>query len=154
MNEFLSAIAGKAGLDESVTEKGVGALLSSLKENVPGDTFSGVKELVPNASEIMSKFQNLPQTEEGSGGLSGLMGMASGLLGDKSEQLGSMISMFSKAGFSLDMVKQFLPVVFDYFKTNGSSQLVESISSAVPGLSSYLGDSGKNGIMGKLSNLF
>ncbi len=154
MNDFLSMIAGKAGLDESTAEKGVGALLSSLKDNVPADTFSGVKDLIPDAGNVMNKFQNLPQTEDNSGGLSGLMGMASGLLGGKSEQIGNMVSLFSKAGFSLDMVKQFLPAVFDYIKTNGSESLVQNITKAIPELSSFLGDSDDGSILGKISKFF
>ncbi len=154
MNDFLSLIAGKAGLDESTAEKGVGALLSTLKENVPADTFSGVSNLIPDAGNIMNKFQGLSQSEDNSGGLSGLMGMASGLLGGKSEQIGNMISTFSKAGFSLDMVKQFLPVVFDFIKTNGSSSLLQNITESIPELSSFLGDSKDGNILGKISSFF
>ncbi len=154
MNDFLSMIAGKAGLDEGTTEKGIGALLSSLKDNVPADTFSGVSDLIPDAGNVMNKFQNLPQGEENSGGLSGLMGMASGLLGGDSERIGNMVSQFSKAGFSIDMVKQFIPVVFDYIKTNGSGALLQNITKAIPELSSFLGNSDDKSMLGKISSFF
>jgi len=61
MKAFLNTIAGKAGLDENTTGQGIGALLSSLKGNVPDDIFSGVKNLIPDAAGIMEKFNNLPE---------------------------------------------------------------------------------------------
>jgi len=153
MNELISQIASKAGMDESTTEKGIGALLATVKQHAPEGVFSSIADVVPNSDSILSKFQSIPDNAENGIG-SGLMGMASNLLGGNSEQITTMISMFSKGGFSLDMVKQFLPAVFGYFQNNGSTDVVEKIGQVIPGLSELMSASESGRLLNKISNFF
>ncbi len=151
MSELISQIANAAGMDNETTQNGLGALLATVKEYVPEDTFSGLANAIPGAGSILSNFQSLPDGDSG-GGID-LMGMAAGLLGGQSEQLSTLISMFSKGGFSIDMIKDFLPVVFNYFQNNQSG-VIEKIEEAIPGLSDLLGGSTGGGLIGKISSLF
>jgi len=151
MSELISQIANAAGMDDETTQNGLGALLATVKEYVPEGTFSGLTNAIPGADSILSKFQSLPESDSG-GGVD-LMGMAASLLGGQSDQLSTLISMFSRGGFSIDMMKDFLPVVFNYFQSNQSG-VIEKIEEAIPGLSDLLGGSGGGGLLGKISSFF
>lgn len=152
MNDVIAEIAKKAGLDEQVTENGMGALLATLKKYSPSDNFTSVTSEVPGANEILNKFQSLP--EKAANDSSGILGMASSLFGGKAEQLTTLYSMFSRGGFSMDMIKQFLPAVLDYFQANGSSKLVDSLEQFIPGISKQAGSSGVGNLAGKIGGLF
>ncbi len=154
MNEFLINIAQQAGLDEAATAKGVGAFLSSVKSNLPEDAFSQLTSLIPEAENLLDNFQNLTREAAPSGSLTGVMGMAASLLGGNASKLGTVITLFAKAGFSPEMIKQFLPAVFQYLKANGGNELVQKIVSSIPEIAAILDDSGEDGLLGKVSQLF
>lgn len=154
MADLISEIAAKAGIDAGMAQKGVGALLSTLQKHVPPDAYAKVASAVPNAGSILSSFQSAPSATQGlGGGLAGLAGMAGGLLGGKSEAATMLVSQFSKAGFSLDAVKSFLPVAFGLIKDKLPPDTLKQIEGAIPGLSSLAGGEG-GGIMDKIKKLF
>ena len=153
MTELISSLVSQLGIDKGKAENGMGALLNTVKENASGDIFSSLSSAIPGADTMLSGFAN--QKESGDGGVLGSVSkLAGGLFGGQSDQLTSLVSNFSKAGFSLDMVKQFLPVAFDFLKNNISSEKLSKISGAIPGLDGLLGGSKSGGLMGKLSKLF
>ena len=153
MNDFISKIAGPVGMDGNTVEKGIGALLATVKQHASQDVFSDIANTVPGADTILSKFQSLPERNENNNS-SGYLEMAVGLLTGKSEQISTLLSMFSKGGFSLDMIKRFLPVVFGYFKNNGSGDVVEKIGHVIPGLDEIIGSSDSSDILSKVSKFF
>ncbi|RMF55893.1 MAG: hypothetical protein D6748_14565, partial [Calditrichaeota bacterium] len=126
MNELIAAIANQTGFDSETTQKGLGALLATVKEHAPEDAFTKIASAIPSAGELLSQFQANQNSEENEeSDLSLIAGLASGLFGGKSsEQISTLVSMFSKGGFSLNMIKEFLPAVVNYFQQNGKSDVV------------------------------
>ena len=153
MSNFLTGIAAQAGIDTAQAENGLGALLSTIKEHAPAGDFAEITKAIPGSEGALAKFSNI-SADSSSNMISGLTGLASGVLGGKSEQLATMISMFSKAGFSADSVKSFLPAVFSALTSSGSGGVMDKISNAIPGLSGMLGDEKSGGFMGKVTKLF
>ena len=153
MTELITSLVSQLGIDKKKAENGLGALLNSVKENAPSDIFTDLSSAIPGSDNLLSGFANTKDNASGNL-LGGVSKMAGSLLGGQSQQLSSLITNFSKAGFSLDMVKQFLPVAFNYLKNNMSTESIAKISSAIPGLDTLLGGSKSGGLMGKLSKLF
>ena len=153
MADLLSDLAAKAGIDAGMAQKGVGAVLATLQKQIPADVYSKVAAVIPNAGNILSTFQSAPAPAQG-GGLSGLAGLAGGLLGGKSEAASMMISQFSKAGFSMDTAKAFLPVLLGFLQTKLSPETMKQIEGAIPGLTNLLGGADAGGMFGKIKKLF
>jgi uncharacterized protein (DUF2267 family) len=154
MADFISDLASKAGVDPAMAQKGVGALLTTLQKYIPADTYSKVASAIPNASSILSSFQSAPAAQS-SGGMSGLAGMAGGLLGGKSEAASTLISQFSKAGFSMDSVKSFLPAALGLLKDKISPDTMKAVEGALPGLSTFMGEATVGGgLLDKIKKMF
>ncbi len=154
MSDFISTLASKAGLDTGTAEKGLGALLSTLQQHIPGDAFSQVSSAIPNAGGILSTFQKAAAPAQDSP-LGGLMGMAGTLFGSSSPAASTLMTQFSKAGFSMDTVKTFLPVALQLLKDKLSPETMKLVEGAVPGISSLLGNTDiASGVLGKLKNMF
>jgi hypothetical protein len=152
MSDLLKNIAAQAGIETSQAENGLGALLSTVKEHAPAGDFDEIKNALPGADGALEKFNAI--SEDGSSSMiSGLSGLASGALGGKSEQLTTLISKFSTAGFSANSLKSFLPALASGLTNSDSGGVMEKISSSIPGLSGMMGGE-KSGLMGKVSKLF
>ncbi|MDH4068900.1 MAG: DUF2780 domain-containing protein [Ignavibacteria bacterium] len=150
MTDLIQNLAKSAGIDNSKAEMGLGALLSSVKENVPTDTFSQISSSIPGVGDLLSKFAGGSKSTGDSGGL---MGMAGSLLGGDSKGMTSLISNFSKAGFTMDTAKVFIPVAINLLKDKLSPELMSKVSELVPsGLLS--GGTGKASPVDQIKKLF
>lgn len=155
MADFISDLAAKAGIDAGMAQKGVGALLSTLQKYIPSEAYTKVAAVIPNAGGIVSAFQSAPAAPQ-AGGLD-LASIAGGFLGGKSEAATTLVSQFSKAGFSIDSAKAFLPVILGFLKSKVSPDTMKQIEGALPGLSNLLsglegGEAG--GLLGKVKKMF
>ncbi len=153
MADFIGDIAAKAGIDTSMAQKGVGALLSTLQQHVPADLYSKVSGAIPNAGNLLSTFQSAPASAKGTG-LGDLTGLAGSLLGGKSEVASTLVSQFSKAGFSLDTAKTFLPLVLTFLQSKLSPDTMKQVETAIPGLSNLPGGADAGGLLGNVKKFF
>ena len=139
MTDLIQNLAKSAGVDTSMAQKGLGALLSSVKDNVPSDTFSKISSAVPESGNLLSMFQNAAKSS-GSGG--GMMEAAGNLLGGDAKGVTSLLSNFTKAGFTMESAKAFIPVAIGLLQKHLSPDLMKKIDESIPGVSGLLGGSG------------
>ena len=135
MNELITNLARKAGIDGITARKGLGALLSTIQKSVPPDVFSRLCKEIPDAGGTLSSFQNAVKPSSDGGGL---LDLAGGLLGKDAGALGTLISKFSQAGFSVEGAKSFIPIALSVLKDEVSPDLVQHIDAALPGVSTLL----------------
>ena len=154
MADFISSLASQAGIDSGLAAKGVGALLSTLQKHTPDNVYSDVAAVIPNAGSLLSVFNKATGGSQTAGVGGGLAGMLGGLLGGgKSDAMSMLVGQFSKAGFSMDTAKAFLPVLLQFLQTKLSADTMKGVEQSIPGLGDLLGGQG-NSILGKLSKLF
>ena len=153
MADFISDLAAKAGIDTSLAQKGLGAILTTLQKHVPSDVYSKVSGAIPNAGNLLSAFQSAPAAPK-SAGLGDLANLVGGLLGGKSEAASTLLSQFAKAGFSIDTAKTFLPVLFSVLKERLPPETMKQVENTIPGLSNLLGGTDTTGLFGKVKKLF
>jgi len=135
MTDLVSRIAQKAHLDNSTVQQGLGALLSTIQKQVPGDTFAKISEAIPETVGLLSTFQQrTSQSNEGGG----VLNLAGGLLGKDAGALGTLISQFSSAGFSVETAKSFIPIALSALKDRISPETMQQVDAALPGVSSLL----------------
>ena len=135
MNEFVTNLAQRAGIDDNAAQKGLGALLSTIQRNVPADTFTKLSTAIPDTGGILSSFQKVAKPSSDGGGL---LDLAGGLLGKDAGALGTLISQFSKAGFTVESAKSFIPIALNLLKDKISPDLMKQIDTALPGVSNLL----------------
>jgi len=153
MADLISEVAAKAGIDSGLAQKGMGALLASLQDKLPAGAFSKVSSAVPNAASLVSAFQTSSGSSQ-QGASPSLGGLVGNLLGGQAESISNIISQFSKAGFTLDSAKAFIPVAIGLLKDKLPPETIKQVENAVPGLSSLLSDKDAGGLLGKVKNLF
>lgn len=153
MSDFISNLASQAGINSGMAEHGTGALLASLKGNVSADVFSSMLGGIPNASSLMNGFETLKKKSPASSD-SPLMNVAGSLLGGQSKAAASLLSNFSTAGFSVDNLKTFLPVIMGLLKSQLSDDVMKQVESNVPGLSVLAGSDAGAGLLSKIKSLF
>jgi hypothetical protein len=79
MADIIEDLAGKAGISADLAKKGLGALLTFVKEKVPAESFSKLTRAIPGADNAMAAAE---QSSEASGGvLSAVSGLAGKVFG-------------------------------------------------------------------------
>ena len=127
MSDIVSDLAAQSGLSPDQAKKGLGAVLSYVKESVPEDTFAQVSSAVPESDEIMAAVGS---HEEESGGIIGAVKGAVGkLFGGGSSAL---ISKLSSLGISAEQAQAFLPRVMEFFKSKLPDAVVKQIGGLLP----------------------
>lgn len=131
MNELIAKLTAELGIDESQAMGGVGLLLKMAKEKLGEADFEKIKEAVPEAEALADAA---PDTEEGGGGLMGLVGSIAGSLGgEKLEGAASLAGGFDKLGLDLSMVSKFIPQVMEFIKGKGGGDVVEMLEKLLSG---------------------
>lgn len=131
MNELIAKLTAELGIDESQAKGGLGLLLKMAKEKLGGADFEKIKEAVPEAEALADAA---PDTEEGGGGLMGLVGSIAGSLGgEKLEGAASLAGGFDKLGLDLSMVSKFIPQVMEFIKGKGGGDVVEMLEKLLSG---------------------
>lgn len=120
------------GVDEKQAGGGAGLILKCVQDNVSGQDFSKLLEMVPGVGELV---QQAPDEKSSGGGLLGAIGgLASAVGGDKFGQLGQLAALaggFSKLGLSPEMVAQFLPIVTAFVQKKGGNEMLEMVQSVL-----------------------
>lgn len=154
MSDFITTLASKSGVNADMARNGTGALLTSLKENLAPDLFQQVTGAIPDASSLMSGFTTAKAGAKTADAASPLANLAGGLLGGSTGAASSLLNNFSVAGFSVDQLKVFMPVVLGLLKSKLSPDVMEKTEKSIPGLSSLLGAGDKGNVLSKVTSLF
>ena len=119
MEDIIAKVAAAAGVDTSVAEKAVGAILGFLKKEAPAEHVATMMEKLPGAEGLIA---NAP-----SGGMFGAMG---GIMG-----LGSQLM---SAGLSMGQVQTVGRTLFSSAREKVGEETMGQIVSAIPGLSQFV----------------
>ncbi len=117
------------GVTEQQATGGAGAIFEAAKSKMSVDDFQNLTQAVPEMDNLLAAVP--PQSGDG---VSKLAGGLSSMLGDSNNTLGTLTSLastFKDLNLSGDMVNQFVPVLVDYVKQNGSAQVATLLQSAL-----------------------
>ena len=76
MSDMITTLATRTGIDPETARKGLGAMLSFAKGQLPPDAFGKVQSAVPGSEEMISSFES-----SGESSSPGLLGTVAGLAG-------------------------------------------------------------------------
>ncbi len=134
MNEMISTLSTRLGLDPEMVEKGLAALLSGLKDHLPPELYSALHNAIPDADAIVSKSaaaadDSAPQ----SGGLlASIVNIAGKVFGGDTSKV---LSELTKLGFSAEQIEQFVIHAFNYLESIVPKEILDQVKSRIPGVS-------------------
>jgi len=129
MSDTISDLAAQSGLTSDQAQKGLGAVLSYLKESLPKEDFAQLSAAVPDSDQMMAAAG---PREESSGGLFGaIAGMAGKLFGG-GDASAALVAKLSSLGISAEQVQAFLPRVLEFLKGRLPDATVKQISALLP----------------------
>lgn len=131
MEEFISSVTGKLGIDSSTATNATSALLGLIKKEGDGSAVSDLFAKLPGASA-------LADTGPASGG-GGMMGKLGGMLGGMTGGAGGGIAALASSGLSPDKIPDFVKTFIEWAKAKVGPDTVNKVVSSVPALKSILG---------------
>lgn len=119
MEDIIAKVAAAAGVDTSIAEKAVGAILGFLKKEAPAEHVETMMAKLPGADALIAMAP--------SGGMFGGMG---GIMG-----LGSQLM---SAGLSMGQVQTVGRTLFASAREEVGEETMGQIVSSIPGLSQFV----------------
>ncbi len=115
-NDLTGMLVSQLGVTQEQAAGGAGSILNYAKQSLSPDDFSKVASSVPGIDSLLGA---VPSAGGGLGGVAGALG--GGSLGG----MAAVASQFSSLGLKADMVKQFTPIILDYVKGTGGSDVMK-----------------------------
>lgn len=120
MDQLISQIATKVGIDDELARRAVEIILNFLNKSAPADKMNVLLDAMPGARDMVSG-------ESGGGGMFGGM-------------MGAMAAMneLTGAGLSMGQVQGVIKQLVGHAKEKAGEDVVNDIVSSIPGLSQFV----------------
>src|SRR4051794_1485773 len=106
VQEIVSTVSQKAGLDPATTEKVVGTIFSVLEHEAEGTSVSSFFARIPGADGLAQKYDVMAAGAASGGGLlSSLQGALGGVLGEKTGALINGVAALKASGLDLAQIR-------------------------------------------------
>jgi hypothetical protein len=129
MEELVTLISQKTGLDAARAEKALGIMLTLVRNQGDKQRVEELFAKLPGAAELAAKHGGDGAAK---GGLLGMLG--GGLMGGPLAAIGKL----QAAGLNMDQIKMLGTTTLDYAKQKAGPELVRQVAGSIPGLSGYV----------------
>jgi hypothetical protein len=138
MSDLANQLATETGVTGEQAHKGLGALLSFLREQLGDETFQKLEAAIPGASSMISNFEAVQGSSQG-GLFETVAALAGKLFGGKAEGGAELLASLSKLGFQPGQIEAFLPKALEFLKNHLPPELIERVLASLPGLAKLTG---------------
>lgn len=135
MEQLITSIASKLGIDEALAQKAISIVLSLVQSQGDDSAVSQLFNKMPGAADLADAGKNALANNSGGGGLMGVVG---NMLGGSAGDVMSAVSQLKSDGLETDQIKDIGGQVLDYAKQQGGDDLVGQITKSIPGLDKFL----------------
>jgi len=135
MQDLITNIATKMGIDEALAQKGISVVLSLVQSQGDDGLVKQLFDKIPGASDLAGLGSSAIETGGDNGGLMGKLG---GMLGGSTGEIMTAVSHLKSEGLQTSQIKELGGEVLDYAKGKGGNDLVDEITSSIPGLAKFL----------------
>lgn len=132
MEQLISQLASRFGIDEALAHKAVGMLLSLLQKQGDGAAVSELFEKLPGAGDLATQYA------DGGGGGGGIGGMLGGLMGGGAGEAMKLVGSLQSDGLSMDQIKGIGGGLLEHAKQEAGEDLVRRAVDGIPGVSDYI----------------
>jgi hypothetical protein len=127
MEELVSRIAAKAGVDETIAQDGLGIILGFLNKEAPAEKMQMVLDALPGASDLLAARAGVSSGGGLLGGLGSMMGGTAGAM--------AALSELNKAGLGMGEIQGLVTELVTYAKEKAGDDVVDEVIAKIPGLS-------------------
>jgi uncharacterized protein (DUF2267 family) len=152
MADFVEILALKTGVKREQAQKGLDALVMTLRERLPDEAFSTITAIIPAARMDAATAVEAFRDQLDFWG-SGLPAMNQKAQPGVQTPLTNILQRLTRSGFSMQEANEFLPVVFQLLKRNLPPDVMRQIDRSVPGLSNLTALQSP-GLLQRLKDLF
>jgi hypothetical protein len=138
MSDLANTVANQTGISSELAQKGLGALLSFLKEHLGDETFGKVESAIPGVEQMISNFTSSPEASKG-GLFETVSAIAGKLFGGKAEEGAKLLASLTKLGFQPEQIQAFLHKALELIKSYLPPELLEQVMAKLPGLAKQPG---------------
>jgi hypothetical protein len=131
MADTIAELASESGVNTEQAKKGLGAVLSTLKEKLPADTFTQIHSAVPDAEGMMAAAEASKEPSGGGGMLGAVKGLAEKLFGGAGAGA-TLMTKLQGLGLSADQVQKFLPNALEFLKGKLPEGVMKQVSALIP----------------------
>ena len=136
MDELISQLTSKLGIDASVAQTATNKAMSMVKEHAGEDLFNQIADAVPGASEAAAEQ---PEPTAGGGMLGKLAGMASGALGGSAGSGLELGAALTSTGLKTDQVGGFMQTLVSFLKDKVGDEVMDQVLGKFPMLKQLIG---------------
>jgi hypothetical protein len=134
MADTVNAVSSETGLPADLVHKGLGAVLDFLRQHLGDETFARVQAAIPNATDLLNRFESSSESAGGGGLLGALAGLAAKFLGGGAGELTKLLENFAKVGFKPEQIEAFLPRAIAFIRSHLPPELFQQILAKSPAL--------------------
>ena len=136
MAQFVNTISQKSGIRPERAQKGLEALLLTIRDRLSEESFGEILNLLPEAREMptLSSARIQPQLDFWG---STLAGPRPAYPQTQEAPLTSLLTHLARAGISLHEAKRFLPTTLQLLRRQLPPGLMRQVELSVPGLSNF-----------------
>jgi hypothetical protein len=127
MEDLLTRVTQKTGLDAATAQKAIGIILAFLKKEGPPDAVGQLFAAMPGAEDVVA--------QSGDGGPGGLMGGFMGMMGGGVMALGTQLM---SAGVPMGQMEPLGRELFNYGREKAGEDTMGAIVGSIPGLSQFV----------------
>ncbi len=138
VEEYITSLAEKLGLPESVAKIATAKLLQYIKAQM-GDSFGGWVSMIPGAKELLDSDGGDAEPAGGGGMFGGLAKAAGGLLGGEAGEGLELMGELDSAGVSADKAPGMLQHFTDMVQKQAGDDGIQKLAAQIPALKQYLG---------------
>jgi len=135
MQDLVISIAAKMGIDEALAEKAVSIVLSLVQSQGDDGLVGQLFEKMPGADMLATAGTTAIENGDGGGGLMGKLG---GMLGGGAGDIMAAVAQLKSDGLDPSQIKEVGGEVLGFAKEKGGADLVDQITSSIPGLEKFL----------------
>jgi hypothetical protein len=129
MADIINDLATKSGISPDLAKKGLGTVLSLLKDKLPEGVFAKVQGAIPGAEGLMQDA-SAGAEQESRGFMGAVSDMAGKLFGGGSAA--AMASKLAHCGFSTEQLEKFVPNVLEFLKSKLPGDALKQITALLP----------------------
>lgn len=152
MADFVEILALKTGVRPEQAQRGLEALIFTLRQRLPDDAFSTIAAIIPaarmSAASAVEEFRD--QLDFWGSGLPEMSQKARRV---NTTPLTEILQRLTRSGFSMQEANEFLPVAFQLLKKALPQDVMRQIDRSIPGLAN-LTTLETPGLFRRLRNLF
>ncbi len=133
MNELVTQIADKVGIEPALAEKALGMMLGFLQREADDGPVARMIEAIPGGADLVARFNG---EAVGSGG-GGLLGSLMGALGGGGGIMGLGQQLMSE-GLGMSEIGALAKETIAVAKQYAGDEVVDQVVASVPGLSQFI----------------